>query len=198
MTSASLKFVSEQRMKHFFTGAFYDELQAIALYDRDRRLAAAFFQDISILEIALRNAIDRALSDRSGAMWFASSRMNRDARTTRQLCDTWARFPAGFRQPTEHSGTIRGRLISTCMFGLWVSILDSGGGTGLPEPRDLARHDEIRDRGLLLAAFPGGQLVATAEHGAAGKLTGSWVHEQVRKTHLLRNRVAHHEPLILD
>ncbi|WP_313512448.1 hypothetical protein [Corynebacterium variabile] len=190
--------MSEQRMKHFFTGAFYDELQAIALYDRDRRLAAAFFQDISILEIALRNAIDRALSDRSGALWFASSRMNRDARTTRQLCDTWARFPAGFRQPTEHSGTIRGRLISTCMFGLWVSILDSGGGTGLPEPRDLARHDEIRDRELLFAAFPGGQLVATAERGAAGTLTRSWIHEQVRKIHPLRNRVAHHEPLILD
>ncbi|HAF71883.1 MAG TPA: hypothetical protein DCL06_02035 [Corynebacterium variabile] len=198
MTSASLKFVSEQRMKHFFTGAFYDELQAIALYGRDRRLAAAFFQDISILEIALRNAIDRALSDRSGALWFASSRMNRDARTTRQLCHAWVRIPDGFRQHPEHSGTIRGRLISTCMFGLWVSILDSGGGTGLPEPRDLARHDEIRDRELLFAAFPGGQLVATAERGAAGTLTRSWIHEQVRKIHPLRNRVAHHEPLILD
>ena len=189
MTSAPLKLVSEQRMKHFFAEAFHDEQQAIALYEWDRRLAAAFFQDISILEIALRNAIDRALSDRFGAMWFASSRMNWDARTTQQLCDAWARIPARFRQHPEHSGTIRGRLISTCMFGLWVSILDSGGGTGLPEPRDLARHDEIWDRELLLAAFPGGQLVATAEHGAAGKLTRSWVHEQVRKIHLLRNRL---------
>ncbi|WP_297005146.1 hypothetical protein [uncultured Corynebacterium sp.] len=110
--------------------------------------------------------------------------------------DAWQKIPSRFRKTVGQNETLHGHLVSNCMFGFWVSLLDAGGGTGFPAPRHEVSHDEIWDRELLLTAFPGGRPVATTEHGAAGKLNRSWVHEQVRKVHLLRNRVAHHEPLI--
>jgi hypothetical protein len=62
-TSGLLKtHISEQRLLPYMEATFSDEGKAVELYIWDRQLATAFFHDLSVLEVALRNAVDRALT----------------------------------------------------------------------------------------------------------------------------------------
>lgn len=172
---------------------FDDEGKAVELYVWDRRLATAFFHDLSVLEVALRNAVDRALTKQYGSEWFRVSSALFDKRTYQQIAEAWERLPAKFRNAGPKDGKIRGRLIASCMFGTWVSVLDIGGATGTAGPCAMANHDNVWTRELLLSAFPAARKLAGGERE---QLNRHWVHQQVREVHVLRNRVAHHESLI--
>lgn len=185
--------VSEQRLLPYMDATFNDAEKAVELYLWDRRLATAIFHDLSVLEVALRNALDRALTQEHGSEWFRLSSALFDQRTYSQIADAWERLPARFRDAAPGDGRIRGRLLASCMFGTWVSALDAGGKTGVDGPCAWSNHDVVWTRGVLLLAFPGaGKIAGTMRT----QLTRPWVHQQVREVHILRNRVAHHESLI--
>lgn len=189
-----VKHVSEQRLATYLDATYMDQDKALELYAWGRQLSAAFFHDISVLEVSLRNALDHALTTRYGENWFRLSATLFDQRSYRQISEAWDRLPSKFHTHALTDGKIRGRLLASCMFGTWVSILDAGGTTGLEGPCDRANHDEIWTREALINAFPG----ANKEAGSAArtKLDRAWVHEQVREVHILRNRIAHHESLV--
>lgn len=186
--------VSKQRLATYLAATHNDEPKALALYAWGRRLSAAFFHDISVLEVALRNSLDSTLADTYGDNWFRLSSALFDQRSYRQIAEAWDRLPAKFHSYQMAEGKIRGRLLASCMFGTWVAMLDVGGTTGLEGPCGRASHDEVWTRDVLIRAFPG----ANKEAGTADrtKLDRAWVHEQVREVHVLRNRIAHHESLI--
>lgn len=186
--------VSSQRLAPYMTETSGDRDKAIKLYDWDRDLSAAFFRDISILEVALRNSIDRALCKKYGELWYQSSAILFDSRTFKQISKAWCSLPAEHQSYDAKNRKVRGRLVAACTFGVWVNILDKGGKTDLRGPCAKADHDRVWDRGTLLEAFPGAGQISGREDGM--ELDRKWVHQQVRKVHLLRNRVAHHESLI--
>jgi len=183
--------ISSQRLEPYFAHAFGDESKSLELYTWGRELSAALFRDISILEVALRDSIDRTLVERFGGDWHLLAAALFDERTYRQLAEAWERLPSKFRNSTGER--IRGRLIAGCMFGVWVSALDAGGKTGLAGPCSVADHDRIWTRDALLSAFPGAGRVAGMERR---QLDRAWAHSRVREVHILRNRIAHHESLI--
>lgn len=185
--------VSNQRLVPYMAATFNDAEKAVELYLWDRRLATAIFHDISVLEVALRNALDRALTQQYGPEWFRLSSALFDQRTYSQIADAWERLPARFRDATPGDGKIRGRLLASCMFGTWVSALDAGGKTGVDGPCAWSSHDFVWTRSVLLSAFPGAGKIAGSMRE---QLTRPWAHQQVREVHILRNRVAHHESLI--
>lgn len=185
--------ISGQRLLPYMDETFNDAEKAVELYLWDRRLATAVFHDISVLEVALRNALDRALTQQYGPEWFRLSSALFDQRTYLQIADAWERLPARFRDAAPGDGKIRGRLLASCMFGTWVSALDAGGKTGVDGPCAWSNHDIVWTRSMLLSAFPGAGKIAGAMRT---QLTRPWVHQQVREVHILRNRVAHHESLI--
>ena len=185
--------VSAQRLLPYIEATFNDAEKAVELYLWDRRLATALHHDISVLEVSLRNALDRALTQQYGPEWFRLSSALFDHRTYSQIADAWERLPARFRDAAPGDGKIRGRLVASCMFGTWVSALDAGGKTGVDGPSAWSNHDMVWTRSVLLSAFPGAGKIAGAMRA---QLTRPWVHHQVREVHILRNRVAHHESLI--
>ncbi len=189
----SVDHISEQRLRPYAAATSGDTAKAVQLYAWGRKLSAAFFHDIAVLEVALRNSIDRALSATYTDEWFRLSAALFDARTYGQLAAAWDGLPGRFLTAHHSSGTIKGRLIAGCMFGTWVSMLDAGGSTGLDGPCARADHDLVWTRDLLLTAFPGAGPLARKERA---ELNRAWVHRQVREVHTLRNRVAHHESLI--
>lgn len=123
--------VSATRMGTYLRASGGDPDLARARYLWDRELAVAFFADIALLEIALRNAMNDRLADRWGAHWYERVDVPLDDRTAAQLAEAHGRV-VGPKLP--------GRVVAQCTFG--------------------------------------------------------YAHQVVTRVNALRNRVAHHEPLI--
>jgi hypothetical protein len=88
---------------------------AVALYDWNTRVGAAFFESIHYLEVGLRNALDDAASVCLGEGWLAptSTILTPRSRKTVMLAHRHAGGPT----------SPRGKLIAELPFGFWWSLL---------------------------------------------------------------------------
>lgn len=171
----------------------------------------AFLADIAILEVALRNAMHEAASGVWGTHWYSSTDIALDDRSAGQLNRAWEYLP----KPTKRRAAdadVPGRLIAHCMFGFWTNLLDAGDHTGRTPRKVRVNYDDLWI--VFKHAFPGGRIEARAQreiiknaaplpHNADTlqqlsdtAFTRSWVHGICRNVNDLRNRVAHHEPVI--
>lgn len=190
----SVQHVSEQRLKPYLEYSYDDQQIAMLLYELDRRLSAEIFYEIGILEVALRNAVDRYLTSVYGYAWVSNLALPIDQRTTENFHEAWDSLPADRRRENmEVNGKLKGRVLAASMFRTWSNLFDKGGPSGHPAPRDRADHDFIWTEQALKSVFPGAARIA----GRAGaKSDREWTHRQIKEVHVLRNRIAHHESLI--
>lgn len=190
----SVQHVSEQRLKPYLEYSYDDQQIAMLLYELDRRLSAEIFYEIGILEVALRNAVDRYLTSVYGYAWVSNLALPIDQRTTESFHEAWDSLPADRRRENmEVNGKLKGRVLAASMFRTWSNLFDKGGPSGHPAPRDRADHDLIWTEQALKSVFPGAARIA----GRAGaKSDREWTHRQIKEVHVLRNRIAHHESLI--
>lgn len=171
--------------------------EALKLYIWDRELAAAFLADLAILEIALREGLHRAATDKWGVYWYEE--MPLDYRSQKGLAEAWSRLPENLRKDRRR-GDLPGRLVANCMFGFWTNLLDQGGYTGIGPRRRQITYDD--NWPALLKAFPGGRIEAKLQRrnnpAIANEITFSraWVFQVCKRVNDIRNRVAHHEPVI--
>ena len=179
--TALLPFLAPSRFAAYRSST-PDETTALELYVWDRNLSSAFFSDIAIIEVAMRHAMHRELVADLGAQWD-TQQGSWDARTQRKL--TEARSRLGHRLTPD-------RLVAELMFGFWLGLLDEGGRAATPGPATRVRYETLW-RSTLHRAYPGAKPAARA---AGTRASRSWVHSQVAIVSALRNRVAHHEPLI--
>lgn len=175
--------ITPTRMGTYLSAAAGDADRARELYLWDRDLAVAFLADLAILEVALRNAMSARLEAKWGPEWYKNPEMPLDDRSMNTLSAAWGRI-TGDKTP--------GKLVAQCMFGFWRGLLDKGDHAGKPPRRVRCDYEELW-RGVLDKAFPGGRVQAKKD----GK---RWNREYalavVSRVNELRNRVAHHEPLI--
>jgi len=176
--------VSATRMGTYVRVSGGDADLARARYLWDRDLAVAFFADIALLEIALRNAMNDRLAERWGERWYERVEVPLDDRTAAQLAEAHGRV-VGPKLP--------GRVVAQCTFGFWAGLLDRGAYTGRDPWRVRCDYDLVLWRGVLDRAFPGGRATARADGERWGR---TYAHQVVTRVNALRNRVAHHEPLI--
>ena len=113
-----------------------------------------------------------------------------DDRSLGQIAKAWSQL----NNPSPRHSATPGRLVAQCMFGMWVNLLDAGGYTGKP-PRDKRANYEDLWRTTLRSAFPGGRAEARNDPDPNAHFTRQWVHSVAKTVNVLRNRVAHHEPL---
>ncbi|WP_432513030.1 hypothetical protein [Kineococcus sp. SYSU DK001] len=181
--AALTRSISPVRLGTYLTAAGGSESGALDLYLWDRRLSVAFLADLALLEVALRNAMNARLTSRWGAEWFADLSVPLDDRSSRQLAEAWSRI-SGEKTP--------GRVVAQCMFGFWRGLLDKGDHVGRP-PRRVRSDYEVLWRGVLDKAFPGGKAQARAD---GLRWERAYALAVVSRINDLRNRVAHHEPLV--
>ena len=86
----------------------------------------------------------------------------------------------------------QGRLVAQCMFGFWRGLLDKGDHVGL-EPRRVRCDYETLWRGVLDRAFPGGRGQARRD---GCRWNRGYALTIVSRVNDLRNRLAHHAPLV--
>ena len=165
--------ISADRFAAYLVMSGRDVELACRLYLWDADIGVAVLRDIAMVEIALRNALTRQLESILGQRWFDDVALGRDQRLG------IARDRAADELSTMGKSVTSSRMTAQLSLGFWVNLLSS--------PNDpLWRAGPYR-------AFPGGKLVARQTGERYGRF---WVYAQARIVQVLRNRCAHHEPLL--
>lgn len=181
---ALIKAISPNRLRTYTTAAAHTGCDVLDLYVWDRDLAAAAMADVAILEVAMRNAMSIALERLAGRPDWYTVDIGLDNRSLKAVAKAWSEVPEARRDP--------GRVVAQLMFGFWRNLLETGGAVG-EGPRKSTTRYEDHWRAEIHAAFPGGRAVAAAQ---GAHFTRSWTLSLVKEVHALRNRAAHHEPLV--
>lgn len=184
-------WLSPPRFAIYLNAADHDRRTALELYEWNTAVSAAFQHDLAHLEVGLRNAYDRALTaaiPEGHPHWvfepqlFFPPRSQRAAngeyydvnKTTRNKINEAIRAAAspgpGRRPLTTGEQPPPGKVIAELNFGFWRYL-------------SAKRHDEHLWVPHLHKAFRPG----TSRRA---------VDQPVKRLHTLRNRVAHHEPLL--
>lgn len=167
--------LSPERFGTYFTAAAGDRAEAMRLYTWNTTLSAAFYGPLQGLEIAVRNAMHRELTQVYGAAWYDNPAAGLDAGTlerVRRAKDDLRRGQYAVDPP---------HLVAGLTFGFWVSLLGRGGrgAPGTPK-RD---YDRTLWRPALTKAFP------------RARLARADAQRRLDFLRTFRNRIAHHEPI---
>lgn len=175
--------ISPDRFGTYLAAAQQDAELAREFYIWDRDLAAALLADIAIVEVALRNTVTAQLTATYGADWYRTPSLF-DSRSAKAITSAWNRLPKANRTP--------GRVTAQLMLGFWVGLLDAGAEMGPAPFDDRADYEELW-RHTLSRGFPGGRTQARA---LGVTYSRGWVHSVALEVQGVRNRAAHHEPLL--
>lgn len=172
------RWLSIPRHAVYLEAADGDADRALALYEWNSQLSAALHRDLAHLEVGLRNAYDEALATRwpgppywtlAAATVFAPLYRNRGGRRV----DVNRQPRSILQRAVEAAGGHQappGKVIAELPFGFWRYLSS-------------AAHEKTLWVPCLYQAFPRG-----TDRREIDRPTG--------RLHQLRNRVAHHEPLL--
>lgn len=148
----------------------------VELYLLGVELASSYMADLALLEVILRNAMHEHLSVTYGFRWWAEERLFDDRSQTAVV--------KAVADSRYRDGDPSGRVLAQLPFDFWVHLLETGDYTGEKPYRQRRSYDELLWKPALHRAFP----------HSGGRRTD--VHAVAHRVYALRNRVAHHEPLI--
>ncbi len=168
--------LSVERMTTFHRISAVQGASALELYVLDVELSSAFMADLALTEVVLRNSMNDQLSAHFGADWYRRDDLF-DERSRTAIKRAWKDGKCTDEAPP-------GKLVAQLTLGFWVGLLDSGGRADNP-PHDRKRsYDNLLWRPCLRHAFPNGTGKRSDQHTLA------------KRVQALRNRVAHHEPVV--
>ena len=145
--------------------------RSLALYLWNVEVAAAFFVPLNTCEVAIRNAVSDALTVRYGRRWPWSSGFRQSLPNPAQGYNPRSNLAGVAR---NHSST--GKVIPEVKFVFWQSMFTS-------------RHDQRLWDSELHTILPNAPL------GSTTAALRERVYDDLDRIRLLRNRIAHHEPI---
>jgi hypothetical protein len=159
--------LSLERFGRYLAWAGNDHARALELYALNTRLSEALYTPLQMLEVALRNRIHAVLSVSVQERWFDAPGLLLVPRQAGQVAEALAELAQDGKEPTP------GRVVAALTFSFWTTML------GAPYENlwqtDLHRIGRREDgKGL-------------RRKDLSGPLT---------PIRLLRNRIAHHEPIL--
>ena len=153
-----------------------DREAAFRLYGWNTAVSAAFYGPLQTVEVTLRNALHAALSSQYGLIWYDSAAPGLDAHALKKIDESKRSIlEGGHVIDSPH-------MVANLSFGFWVSLLGPGGRRPAVSPK--ANYEMTLWRPALRHAFPN-----------APKPNRKAVHRPFEYMRLLRNRIAHHEPI---
>ncbi len=177
------RWLSPPRFAVYLRAAKYDRDAGLHLYEWNARLGSAFGHDLAHLEVGLRNAYDRVLTDHlhlpqhwtaCGDQVFAPVlRTRKRGSQGKVTVDINAKPRASLERAIREAGgrkALPGKVIAQLTFGFWRYLTSSA-------------HEITLWRPALNHAYPAGTSRPYAD-------------TRIGRLHELRNRVAHHEPLL--
>lgn len=167
---AVVSLLTVERLKSYLVASNGDIDGALNLYRWNAEISSALFSVLSDVEIAFRNAIDERMRYWNVTLgnegsWFQSRSVTIPDIRRKQLANARASLVIGGK-PATHSN-----LVSELGFGFWRSFLTK-------------QFKDTLWRQALRFAFP---------HSPSRQ--PEYIFTRVRHLHVLRNRIAHHEPI---
>ena len=173
------KRLTAARMGPYLDDSAGDYTAALRLYDWNSAVAGAMHADLGRLEVVFRNAVDMALTSLAASKawtqpWYARESLfrGRSGEVAREaVASAVHRASRRKRRAPGHGG-----VIVELGFGFWRFLCGPAYLTALWVP-------------ALASAFP--------QHPAQGdpRRIRAEVEHRMERLHLLRNRIAHHEPI---
>lgn len=160
---------SSARIAPYLNASDRDSRRAAATYYWNARLGQSLWWPLHVLEVLVRNSLCRALSDKYGVDWLSSPKFL----THLHLEADSALVQAKRRMARWRAGFSMEWIIPDLSFGFWVSLLSQ------------RYHVPFGWHRRLPLAFP-----AAPAGASPGK-----VHQTLDEIRLLRNRIAHNEPI---
>lgn len=168
--------LSAERMGTYHRLAPEWGVDPIELYLIGVELASSYMADLHFVEVTMRNAMNDQLTAQYGPRWWANADLL-DDRSQAAIAKAHADAHFG-------DGDRPGRLLAQLPLGFWVHLLEVGGHTGKPPFRQRREYEALLWRPALRHAFP---------HSSRRR---DDVHATAARVYALRNRVAHHEPVV--
>ena len=159
--------LSADRFARYLEWADGDRVQALDLYTLNAQLCEALYIPLHAFEVALRNRIDRVLAAAHGDRWFEDAAVVALARQQEQVATALAEL-AQDNKPGDP-----GRVVAALTFSFWTSFFS----------RDY--EDLWRSTLKTIAIRPDGRGLSRKDFA-----------RPCTQLRFLRNRVAHHEPIL--
>lgn len=165
--------ISAPRFATYLQSTGNDRARALALYEWNLDLSAAFIIPLQICEVAVRNGVAEAIEKVHGATWPWSNGFLRSLPRPKRLFDYNPERDlrdVAARQPTT------GKVVAELKFAFWEKIFTAG-------------QDGRLWNAHFAASFPGAPPTLSIA-GARAK-----ANRDLQMIRTLRNRIAHHEPI---
>ncbi|TWI06382.1 Abi family protein [Aerolutibacter ruishenii] len=159
--------LSLERFGRYLQWAGGDRTRALELYLYNTRVSEAFYTPLQMLEVALRNRIHDVLSARYGEFWFDEPRVLVGADMRKRIDEARTTLSRMRRPETP------GRLVAALTFGFWTGLFGSD-------------YETLWQRALY----------AIAQRDNGKGLRRKDFSAPIGKVRDLRNRIAHHEPIL--
>ncbi|EFC81771.1 Abi family protein [Parafrankia sp. EUN1f] len=162
--------LSAERLEPYERACDHDLEQAVALYEWNCSISAAFHEVLGLFEIVLRNALHDQLTlwhqrQRRAGQWYDDRAGILEAHRRQDVADAYARLRRDRKDITP------GRMIAELTFGFWRYLLTR-------------RYEATLWTPALRRAFPNLRPAQRVR-----------IYNPVDSLVRLRNRVAHHEPI---
>jgi len=162
--------LSEPRFATYLSRAAGDQESAFKLYVWNTYLSEALYMPLQSLEVALRNSADRALTSFWGATWYdptflAGKLQAEQIQRVEKVLDKHSESKMGTPLTKDY-------IVANLGFAFWVDLF-------------FFREYEKLWQFCLHRSFPNKQKGTQRSHVAP----------IIKPLHMLRNRVAHHEPI---
>ena len=167
--------LSRKRLEIYLASVRGDRAKAVRLHAWNTAVSAAFYGPLQGLEVTLRNAVHRELVKRYGPSWHDNPDTGLDKGALARVSDAKSKLPRGGHE-AEAS-----RLVASLSFGFWVSLFGPGGRLVSGRKAD---YQMTLWRPALRRVFLHRKILARKQ-----------AHGPLNDLRILRNRIAHHEPI---
>jgi len=158
---------SLERFGRYLAWAGGDRARALELYALNTRLSEALYTPLQMLEVALRNRVHGVMSAAHHLRWYEEPGLLAAATQQAQVAEAVADLARERKEP------LPGRVVAALTFSFWTAMLGAA-------YEDLWQTDLHR--------------IARRENGKG--LRRKDLARPLTQIRLLRNRVAHHEPIL--
>lgn len=165
--------ISEPRFATYLRATGNDRAKALALYEWNLDLSAAFIVPLQVCEVAVRNGVAEAIEAFHGALWPWSNGFLRSLprpKSAKRYDPAQNLQNVAAREPTT------GKVIAELNFAFWEQLFTAG-------------QDERIWLDHFRSSFPGAPAAMAIQRAREAARNDLYA---IRK---LRNRIAHHEPI---
>lgn len=169
--------MSSERLQKYVYACNGDTRKAMTLYRLNLKASQEMFTIVSCFEVALRNAIDNILTQRFGQHWLRDSVQTGGMLSGNNIHRTRNIIVNAYNELQRHNIYMPSKLLSSMEFGVWKYMFSPA---------------QYRATGqCLLRAFPN-----KPRSTRTMQYNNTYMFNELDKVNSLRNRIAHHEPII--